>query len=150
MNPTYPRYLPDRDKVNDWYLDEDVDILLHNGHKITIKKGFKWDSHSVPLVFRPLFPRYIYSRQGTCNDIYAAMVHDALIAVEHWLPYPRQFVDYEYKRFMQMSEYKMSKSRSTWMPLAVKNYGNLFYWKDYRGEVPDYAEYVIIGAQRVV
>lgn len=150
MTPTYPRYLPDRDKENDWFLDQDVTFYTHNGHKITLLKGFKWDSHSVPFLMRWWFPRYIYSEQGTPNDIYAAMVHDALIAAEHWLPYPRQFVDYEYWRFMQMPEYTMCTKRAKWMPRAVTKFGNLFYWRDYRGEVPEYAEYIIVGAQRVV
>ena len=150
MYPRYPRYLPDRDKENDWYLDENVDFYLHNGHRVTLKKGFKWDSHSVPWVARSIFPKYIYSPQGAKNDIYAAMVHDCLVAAEHWLPFTRQFVDTEYARWMRNSLYMMELRRARWMPLAVKKFGTLFYRNDYRGEVPEYAEWDIVGVKQVV
>lgn len=137
MYPTYPRLLKDRDQVNDWYLDQDCTIVLHNGHTVLLKKGFKFDSHSVPWWARPIFPRYIPTTDNRENDVYAAMVHDALVACEHWLPYERSFVDYEYKRFMNMLEYKMCKRRSYWMPLAVSVFGSIKYgWRPYRGEVP--------------
>ena len=147
--PTYPKYLKDRDKENDWYLDEDVELILHNGHKITIKRGFKWDSHSVPWWARWYLPKYL---EGEQNDIWAAFVHDVLIAAEHWLPYPRAFVDKEYKRFHNKPEYFMQTRRRLLMPLAVTVHGFIFHtlWGDYRGEIPEYAEYVIHGAERVL
>lgn len=152
MTPQYPLYLPDRDRKNDWYLNEDVEIVLHNGHKITVKKGFKWDSHSVPWFLRWFLPRYIPTDINEPNDIWAAFVHDALIAAEHWLPYPRKFQDYEYHRFHNMPEYFMQNRRRKLMPRGVRLWGWL-WWDvpgDYRGEIPEYAEYVISGAERVV
>lgn len=139
MTPTYPRIIPDRDRINDWYLDEDVIITLHNWHTFTIKKGFKFDSHSVPVVMRLFFPRYVDTCHDEVNDIYAALVHDALVACEHWLPYSRAFMDYEYLRFMHMPEYRMSAFRSYIMPLAVKSYSFIRYTLrgDFRGDVPN-------------
>lgn len=132
MYPEYPRLLPDRDKINDWYLDEDVHIVLTNGHYLLLKKGFKFDSHSVPWGLHFLFPRY-YG-----NDIYAAMVHDCLVAGEHWLPYTRRFVDRQYKMIMNHPDYKTTKARAFWMPLAVMTWNALrYYWRDYRGKVPE-------------
>jgi len=40
--PTYPRILKDRDQFNDWYLDEDTVITLHNGHILELPKGFRF------------------------------------------------------------------------------------------------------------
>ena len=149
MTPTYPRLLPDRDEVNDWYLDEDVLITLHNGNKILLRKGFKFDSHSVPFWARLAFPRYVKTAHGEPNDIYAAMVHDCLIAGEHWLPYPRRFQDYEYERFHNMPEYFIYSVRAQVMPLFVRGAGMVKYdlWGDYRGEVIDGdITYEIVGA----
>ena len=152
MHPTYPRILPDRDKENDWYLDEEVSFTLHNGNRVIVEKGFKFDSHSVPWWAQWKFPKYIPTDKNIGNDIYCALVHDSLIAAEHWLPYSKQFKDYEYWRFMQMPEYKMTKARAKWMPRAVKTWANLVYRNDYRGEVENgvHITYIIVGAKKVI
>jgi len=135
MTPAYPRLLPDRDEKNDWYLDEDVLITLYNGNTLHIGKGYRFDSHSVPWWARWLFKRYIKTDIGKPNDVYAALVHDVLISLDGWHRYNRKFEDTEYKRFMNMPEYKINSMRSFWMPLAVRTWGWLKYdvWGDYRG-----------------
>ena len=152
IHPTHPRYLPDRDRTNDWYLDEDFTFQMRNGNYVTIKKGFKWDSHSVPILFRLATPRYIHTEQGTNNDIYAALIHDVLVAAEHWLPYTRAMQDAEYAYYMKV--YQMTWWRRFIMPKAVWLYGFIAYtlWWDYRGLVEDgeHVHYVISGAERVV
>ena len=135
LTPTYPRLLTDRDQVNDWYLDEDVLVELSDGHGMFIEKGFRFDSHTVPLFAQLFFARHLPSKKNEPNDIYAAMVHDALIATKHRHRFSRSYMDGEYKRFMNMSEYKMNNMRAWGMPLAVRIYG---WWKfdlkgDYRG-----------------
>ena len=136
MTPKYPRLLKDRDKLNDWYLDEDVVVPLTGGHTLRIQKGFRFDSHSVPWYMRWLFPRYLPTADNYKNDIYAAMVHDYLIATEHWHRFSRSYMDEEYRMFMNMSEYKMSDLRSKWMPWGVKLNTKIKYLnKDYRGAV---------------
>lgn len=134
LTPTYPKIVPDRDQFNDWYLDEPVTIHLQNGHILKLDKGFRFDSHSVPFVFRLIFPRYVKT-DTEVNDVYAALVHDALIALDHWHRYNRKFEDQEYKRFHDMEEYQISKFRAYWMPLAVRFAGWLKYdiWGDNRG-----------------
>lgn len=136
MDPIYPRILPDRDKVNDFYLDEDVVVELTDGHKLEIQKGFRFDAHSVPWWARLVFPRYIPTKDNKRNDIYAAMVHDYLVATEHWHRFSRSYMDYEYSRFHNDIHYKMSDMRATWMPWAVSMYSKIKYWgKNYRGKV---------------
>lgn len=152
MTPTYPRILPDRDKVNDWYLDEDVEFTVHNQNRIILKKGFRFDSHSVPWWLRWYTPRYLPTKNNEQNDIYAALVHDALIAAEHWLPYNRTFVDFEYRRYHLMPEYIMQTKRAFLMPLAVRKFGIFRYGRnDYRGKVEDgpHVVFEIAGAVRM-
>lgn len=136
MTPTYPRLLPDRDKINDWYLDEDVRVDLPDGTVLLIQKGFRFDSHSVPWWARLVFPRYIKTVTGTANDVYAAMIHDYLVATEHWHRFSRRFVDDTYWLFMQQPEYRLSAMRSKWMPRAVYTWSwfKALFIKDYRGE----------------
>ena len=76
MQPTYPRLLKDRDKYRRWYLDEPVTVQLSDGHRLDIPKGYRFDAHSVPFVFRLLFPKY------NTRDVYASMVHDCLVDIE--------------------------------------------------------------------
>lgn len=130
MQPTYPRLLKDRDSYRRWYLDEPVTIYLSDGHILELCKGYRFDAHSVPFIFRWLFPK----KKG--NDVYAAMVHDALIDVEMFHRFNRKFIDNEYKRFMNMPEYFTSKLRRYWMPKAVRLAGFLMWdvWGDNRGK----------------
>lgn len=131
MNPVYPRILRDRDNYRRYYLDEEVTVTLSNGHVLTIPKGYRFDAHSVPWVFRLFFPK-----DGGGNDIYASMVHDFLIDLEMFLRYNRKFQDGEYARLMNEPEYKTSSYRSKYMPVAVRIWGWLKYdlFGDYRGE----------------
>ena len=69
LTPTYPIIRPDRTKEFAWYLDEDVEVSLSWGDKLTIKKGYRFDGHSVPRILWTFFPPF-----GL--DIYAALVHD--------------------------------------------------------------------------
>lgn len=150
MTPTYPRILPDRDQVNDFYLDEDVIITLHNGHTIHCGKGFRFDAHSVPWWARLVFPRYIPTENNIGNDIHCALAHDVLVATEHWHRYPRWLVDYEYWRFMQMPEYKMTEARAKWMPWAVQTWGKIKYWRRaYRGDYSKYQTHITIKVDMV-
>ena len=133
MQPTYPRLLRDRDNYRKWYLDEPVTVFLSKGHTLEIPKGYRFDAHSVPLIFRPLFPK----RKG--NDVYAAMVHDCLIDIEMFHRFNRKFIDKEYRRFMEMPEYRTSRFRTYWMPRAVRLAGWLAWdlWGDFRGNPKD-------------
>lgn len=130
MQPTYPRLLKDRDKYRRWYLDEPVTIQLSDGHRLDIPKGYRFDAHSVPFIFRLLFPKY------NSRDVYAAMVHDCLIDIEMFHRFNRRFIDNEYKRLMEMPEYFGNRYRRFLMPLAVRLWGFLAWdiWGDYRGE----------------
>lgn len=127
------RVIPDRDRYRKWYLDEDIVHTLHNGHVLKINKGFRFDAHSVPRPFRWIFPQYD-------TDIYAALIHDALVDLAPWHRYPRKFIDKEYKVLMKEHSHGM---RSFWMPLAVTIYGYLVYtmWGDHRG---DYSKHTSI------
>jgi len=53
------------------------------------------------------------------------MVHDALVALDHWHRYNREFEDNEYWVLHQLPEYKMSEARAFWMSLAVSVNGFL-------------------------
>lgn len=130
MTPTYPRILPDRDRRFKYYLDEDVTITLPEGSSLTVSKGYRFDGHSVPWVFRLLFPVY------NNNDIYCALIHDALVDFESMHRYNRAYIDYVYKMYMNSPEYKSNGWRAFWMPWAVNLYGFLRFglWGDYRGE----------------
>lgn len=99
---------------------------------LKINKGFRFDAHSVPLVFRWLFRRY------NEQDIIAALVHDYLIATMPWHRYDRRFIDKEYKVLMDKHS---SGMRRFWMPRVVYVMGSLrtwFYLKDYRGDYQKY------------
>ena len=123
--------VPDRDCWRNWYLNDDVSHVLHNGDVLWINKGFRFDAHSVPFIFRLLFRRY------NKDDIFAALVHDYLIATMPWHRYGRRFIDKEYKILMDKHS---SGMRKFWMPKVVYLMGFLktrFYLKDYRGDLKD-------------
>lgn len=121
------KVLPDRDKWRNWYLDEDVEATLSNGDILVIRKGFRFDAHSVPFLLRWLFKQY------SDRDIVAALVHDYLIATQPWHRYSREFIDQQYRYFMEAYSYG---KRRDWMPLAVILHGFLTVslWGDDRGE----------------
>lgn len=70
------------------------------------------------------------------QDIYCALVHDALIDFESMHRYNRAYIDTVYKVYMNSPHYKSTKLRAFFMPLAVSVYGYLRFtmWGDYRGE----------------
>lgn len=121
------RIIPDRDKWRNWYLDEDAVYILTNGDVLRIDKGYRFDGHSVPFIFRWIFPRYDKS------DIEAAMIHDYIIDTMPWTRYNRKFADAQYKHFMHALS--TNYFRRNWMPVVVRMYGYLRYdiWGDYRG-----------------
>lgn len=122
-----PRIVPDRDKYRKWYLDEDFEATLLDGTKLIIRKGYRFDAHSVPFIFRWLFPKYD-------ADIVAALIHDYLVDTSPWHRFNRKFIDEQYTHFMQV--YKASWFRTFFMPKAVRLYGFWLFdvWGDYRGE----------------
>ena len=131
VKPIHPRILPDRDKWRNWYLDERVKIVIEYDNQILtieLPKGYRFDGHSVPLLFRWLFKRYD-------EDIVAALVHDVLIEVSPYIRNNRDFKDHVYTHLMNHPEYFTNRFRATWMPKAVKfNTRIMFFWKqDYRG-----------------
>ena len=81
--PTYPRILKDRDQFNDWYLDEDTVITLHNGHILELPKGFRFDSHSVPFFARPLSRNFCPAPRQTTTAI-PAMIFTSPWSTTPW------------------------------------------------------------------
>lgn len=130
MEPRYPRILPDRDKWRKYYLDEDVTVILSGRQIEVIEKGFRFDGQTI------WFPFSLFIKSGG-NDIYAALVHDYLIARSPWTRYNRKFQDNEYRYFMNKPEYFESKFRRFLFPKIVRIYGFLAYdlWGDNRGDV---------------
>lgn len=121
------KIIPDRDKWRRWYLDEDTAFILTNGDVLRIDKGYRFDGHSVPFLFRWLFAEY------DTDDIEAALVHDYIIDTMPWTRYNRKFADTQYKHYMQKLATK--KLRRVVMPFCVRLYGFLKYdiWGDNRG-----------------
>lgn len=119
------RILPDRDKLHNWYLDEDIVHVMHNKDLLIIGKGFRFDGHST----KPL--HWLFKQSDI--DIRAALVHDFLLATKPWHRYNRKFIDKEYAVVMSEVSYGYRKKI---MPFVVKWWGFLktFGWRDYRGE----------------
>lgn len=120
-----PRILPDRDNVRNWYLDEDVTHVMHNGDVLQIGKGYRFDGHST----RPF--HHIFKQNDT--DILAALVHDFLLDTRPWHRYSRKFIDQEYYHIMQTVSYGYRKKV---MPFVVRCWGFLmsFGWTECRGD----------------
>ena len=120
------KIIPDRDRYRKWYLGDRVFHILHNGDVLKIHEGYRFDGHSVPWLFRWIFPQYD-------TDIFAALVHDFLIDTAPWHRYDRKFIDQEYTRLMKIHSHGL---RRFWMPKAVTLSGYLKHtlWGDYRGE----------------
>lgn len=122
------RIVPDRDKYRKWYLDGDVRLDLPNGHTAIIRKGYRFNGHSVPWIFRLLFPSYDE------YDISASLVHDYLLDTMPWHRFDRKYIDDVYYTYMRQLSYGRRKK---WMPRAVYLWGwiKTLGWRDYRGEV---------------
>lgn len=134
--------LPDRDRYRNFYLNEDVTITLNNGDVLEIQKGYRFNAHSVPIIFRWLFKRY------DTQDIIAALAHDFLIDTAPWHRYNRRCIDNVYTELM----HKHAKPfRAFWMPLAVKVYGTLFhYWRDNKPTIRKYRTVIKVHVENVV
>lgn len=123
-----PRIIPDRDNTRKWYLDEDFYMELEEGHAVHIRKGYRFDGHSVPFIFRWLFPKYHET------DIVGALVHDYLGDTMPWHRFNQQYRDRQYRYVMS---FYASGLRLIWMPRAVFLWGFIrtFGWSDKRGDV---------------
>lgn len=122
------KIIPDRDKWRNWYVDADITFDLLNEDVIVIKKGYRFDGHTVPLFMRWIFPTY------NENDIYAALIHDYLLDTQPWHRYSRKFIDEQYAFFMKLLS---TGKRKKYMPLAVTVWGFLTktMWGDNRGKI---------------
>ncbi len=128
LTPTYPKILPDRDRYRRYYLDEETTVTLSNGDIKVIPKGYRFDGHSIPFIFRMFYPAFDH-------DVYAAMVHDYLIDMESLWRYNRKFQDMEYRHLMERPEYFASKTRRYFFPRVVRFFGFIKFdmWGDNRG-----------------
>ena len=59
-----------------FYTLRDIDIILSNGHLITIPEGFNFDGSSSPRYLWALFPRY-------GSFLFASLVHDYLYVIKY-------------------------------------------------------------------
>ena len=116
MQPKYPRINPDRDRQRRFYLCEDVKVTLSDGITIVIEKGYRFDGQTIPFGLRGFFPAFD-------TDVYAALVHDALLDTEMFHRYKRSFIDKEYQRFMEMPEYFATRTRRYFFPRIVRFFG---------------------------
>jgi hypothetical protein len=123
--------IPDRDKWREWYLNDDINHVLHNGHILKIRKGYRFNAHSVPPVARWFLRRY------NQQDIIAALVHDYLIDTMPWHRYDRKFVDIEYRTLMEKHSYGLRKLIMHRVVTAM-GYLKTFGWRDYRGDYEKY------------
>lgn len=136
-----PNIIPDRDSYRNWYLNEDVYHTLHNGHILIIRKGYRFNGHST----KPF--HWIFSQNDV--DIFAALIHDALIDTMPWHRYPRLFIDTEYSRLMEKYSYGHRKAI---MPLVVFAWGYLttFGWTDQRGDYSKQHSVIDVGIRQVL
>ena len=125
------RILPDRDKYRDWYLDEDITHVLHNGHVLKIGRGYRFNAHSVPPVINWFIKRYDE------KDILGALVHDYLIDTMPWHRYDRRFVDIEYRTIMEERSYGIRKLVMHRVVTAI-GFIKTLGWRDYRGNYNKY------------
>lgn len=156
-----PKIVPDRDKQRNWYLDEATTHRLHNGDIIIPHKGYRFDGHSIMMAAKiftvlatvlmllglyliaitpwlfVLLSYYLIKTSHNKRDIYAALIHDYLIDMEHSHRYPRDFMDKEYE--ILMDRYAKGIRRYL-MPKAVWLYGYLGWTLlgDYRGDYNKY------------
>ena len=116
MQPKFPNIAPDRDRTRRFYLCEDVKVTLSDGITIVIEKGYRFDGQTIPFGLRGFFPAFD-------TDVYAALVHDALLDTEMFHRYKRSFIDKEYQRFMEMPEYFATRTRRYFFPRIVRFFG---------------------------
>ena len=116
MQPKFPHIAPDRDRTRRFYLCEDVKVTLSDGITIVIEKGYRFDGQTIPFGLRGFFPAFD-------TDVYAALVHDALLDTEMFHRYKRSFIDKEYQRFMEMPEYFATRTRRYFFPRIVRFFG---------------------------
>lgn len=110
MTPKYPRINPDRDRIRNFYLDEDVIVTLTDGNQCLIPKGYRFDGPSIPFPLPCFVPKF-------SMDIYPALVHDYLIDTRMFHLYSRKFIDCQYEAYMHI--YPVGKVKRVVYPLAV-------------------------------
>ena len=144
IKPIYPRILPDRDEVKNWYVDEPftLAVTFDTGKTLNINmsKGYRFDGHSVPWLSSLFFPK------AAGPDLYASMAHDVVIDYEQNLRLTRrdQWDIYTYL-MRETPAYKTNDYRSKWMPkaVAVNDYLSYTIWGDYRGDMKQHTELTI-------
>ena len=116
--------LPDRDSYRNWYVNK-KHTFYFEGHMFIIRKGYRFDGHSVPLIMRWLF--------RTDRHLKAAMLHDYVIDTMPWHRFGYRFAARAYRHYMRTD----SKWRRTFMPPAVTAYAWLktSIKGDYRGKI---------------
>lgn len=118
------KILPDRDKWRKFYLDQDYTFYF-DGHTFKIRKGYRFDGHSVPYIARTIF--------APDTNLTAALVHDYIIDTMPWHRFGYRFAARAYLKAMRNDTW----IRRNIMPFAVTAWA---YIKtgikgDYRGEV---------------
>ena len=128
LTPSHPVIRPNKRGFG-WYVDEPVTLAFDqrrgNGHGfriVQIPKGYTFDGHSVPRIFWGIFP-------PVGRDVYAALAHDYLYQYAKTLRITRADADATYTAFMNDPLYRLSRTRSSVFPLAVRLFGwAYFYW----------------------
>lgn len=118
------KILPDRDDWRKWYVNQDHTFYFE-GHTFIVRKGYRFDGHSVPWYGRLIFRRSINKE--------AAMLHDYILDTMPWHRFGKRFAARAYKDVMQND----TPLRRAVMPTAVtvSAYVKTFLKGDYRGEV---------------
>lgn len=111
--PRYPRLVFRRDCVE---LARNATVRIPDLAHFVIPAGYQWDGHSVPWLFRGLFPQHD-------GDIYAAMAHDMAYEYNLTLGIDRKVADEVYRVLMNHPDYYSGWLRATVMPWAVRWFG---------------------------
>jgi hypothetical protein len=116
--------IPDRDNWRSWYVNQDYTFIFE-GHTFIVRKGYRFDGHSVPWFVRWLF--------NTDTNLEAALLHDYILDTMPWHRFGKRFAARAYLAHMQGDTWL----RRTFMPPSVSAYA---WFKtcikgDYRGEI---------------
>jgi hypothetical protein len=118
------KILPDKDNWRKFYLDQDYSFYFE-GHTFTIRRGYRFDGHSVPWIARTVF--------APDTNLPAALVHDYIIDTMPWHRFGYRFAARAYLQVMRNDTWL----RRNFMPAAVTAWA---YIKtcirgDYRGKI---------------
>ena len=118
------KILPDRDKWRNWYVDVDH-IFYFEGHCFRVRKGYRFDGHSVPW-----FAAWVFKPDVNKE---AAMLHDYILDTMPWHRFGKRFAARAYVDIMQNDTW----ARRTFMPAVVtaSAYIKTCLRGDYRGEI---------------